>query len=224
MTGVDSSILVDSLQGYEPIEDRWAAMLVAHHGIWHCPGDTEHSPHGLNRYFREYGVVHFSGEEMSRPHRPDLMATRVPQAYTDSHTGRLLLLPGRQVFPRLTLLCWVLERIRQAAHNRPIKVASVWRPSHYNVAVKGSKRSDHLWACAADIDLPTDEYDYVLKWLRMVDRMLWLSVGYHGILSRKPTTRMHVGILAPSTIDAGRPRWWNYDASRPPPPLPPLRR
>lgn len=58
--------------------------------------------------------------------------------------------PGQQEIENLKRLCLMLEQVRMLV-NRPIIVTSGYRSPNVNSAVNGSKNSQHMLGCAADI-------------------------------------------------------------------------
>lgn len=78
------------------------------------------------------------------------------------------MMPSAIVLMNLERLCkLILEPIRQRCL-RPLVVTSGYRPTALNVLVKGSKHSDHLTGCAADIHavgLSLDDLGMVIQTL-----------------------------------------------------------
>jgi uncharacterized protein YcbK (DUF882 family) len=64
------------------------------------------------------------------------------------------LYPLDWVDERLLPLCEVLEELRHALGDRPMKVISGYRSREYNTAIGGASRSQHVEGRAADIQVP----------------------------------------------------------------------
>jgi hypothetical protein len=113
------------------------------------------------------------------------------------------LLPPVRAWPAILVLAAVAERMRSAIGDRPIKMRNWWRPEDYNKVAKGAPRSDHLWACAVDLDFPDEDARRTAQKLlpSLLDSKL-LSVGVGRIT-------LHVGYAAPATLEYG-PRRWKY--------------
>jgi len=74
--------------------------------------------------------------------------------------------PPPEVFSNLVRLCdQILEPLRNAI-SRPIVVSSGYRCGALNAAVHGSKNSDHLRGCAADITAPGMNLDELAEKVR----------------------------------------------------------
>jgi hypothetical protein len=72
--------------------------------------------------------------------------------------------PNQEVIDNLTMLCnELLDEIREEFG--PTTVNSGYRSKALNLAVKGSKTSDHLIGCAADITIPGHKCIDVARWI-----------------------------------------------------------
>ena len=70
--------------------------------------------------------------------------------------------PSLEVVANLERLARFLEEVRKIL-GKPIMVNSAYRAPAVNEAVKGSKSSQHLLGCAADIRVPNMTPDAVVK-------------------------------------------------------------
>ena len=74
--------------------------------------------------------------------------------------------PGRAEIANLTQLCTnVLEPVR-VAWGRPMTISSGYRSPRLNVAIGGSKTSQHCNGMAADIEIPGVDNAVLAKWIR----------------------------------------------------------
>jgi len=90
-----------------------------------------------------------------------------------------------------------------------------YRPKRFNKEVGGAPGSDHIYACAVDIDWTTD-HDR-MRALGILSRLyatkvFKLSIGTmaRGVEGR----RMHIGVWAPKTMAVGQ-RTWPYGGDGP---------
>jgi uncharacterized protein YcbK (DUF882 family) len=71
-----------------------------------------------------------------------------------------------EVFRNLVRLCdSILEPLRNAI-SRPLTISSGYRCTALNAAIRGSKNSDHLRGCAADVTAPDMTADELLDKVR----------------------------------------------------------
>ena len=111
------------------------------------------------------------------------------QSQTAARAGRIIE-PSDAVIANLTRLCVeVLEPIR-AAVGKPINVSSGYRPDWLNALIGGSKTSQHMTGCAADINV---EGMTPLELARRV-RDLRLASLNQCILEYPPNGWVHVSV------------------------------
>jgi len=167
----------------------------------------EHTLSGLVAYMAAAGVQYFSAEEVARPFRK----------------WPALLLPPTYAWIGIAVLGTIADRLRELV-GRPVKLRNWWRPEDYNEMVKGAEYSDHLWACAIDLDFTGMWWTAVFA-RRKAQR--WLRSTFGGILIRQDVNgkplipaiyyslgigwrTLHVGLFAPRTLKVGRHRRWKY--------------
>lgn len=172
----------------------WTGALADRLGLYQDieASSYEQTQSGLDAYLAAAGVRYVSAQEATTPHQ------RWPRP----------LLPPQYAWVGIALLGRVHGALREHV-GLPIKVRNWWRPPEYNEVAKGAARSDHLWACAVDLD-------FTGGWLRAVAarraaqklvvkllpmNLLSLGVGW---------TTLHVGYAAPETLRLGCHRRWKY--------------
>ena len=163
---------------------------------------------GLQQYLEAIGIRHFTAVEITKPRYPQHLDEG--EAFLDPLCGRVLL-PARWAWPRLVAPLVLLELARTTTG--PITFRHGYRPPKYNAAC-GSKapRSDHVFCCAVDVAFASR--DDLFKSLEHVLSPRWrmpeygLSMGYHSLRGGN----LHLGVWAPETERAGRPRIWKYGA------------
>jgi hypothetical protein len=71
--------------------------------------------------------------------------------------------PGPTAYQNLVRLANFLEEVKKVLGGKPIMINSAYRGPLVNAAVKGSKNSQHLIGCAADIRVPGMTPDQVVR-------------------------------------------------------------
>jgi hypothetical protein len=71
--------------------------------------------------------------------------------------------PGPTAYQNLVRLSNFLEEVKKVLGGKPIMINSAYRSPLVNAAVKGSKNSQHLIGCAADIRVPGMTPDQVVR-------------------------------------------------------------
>jgi hypothetical protein len=71
--------------------------------------------------------------------------------------------PGPTAYQNLVRLANFLEEVKKVLGGKPIMINSAYRSPLVNAAVKGSKNSQHLVGCAADIRVPGMTPDQVVR-------------------------------------------------------------
>ena len=71
--------------------------------------------------------------------------------------------PGPIAYQNLVRLANFLEEVKKVLGGKPIMINSAYRGPLVNAAVKGSKNSQHLIGCAADIRVPGMTPDEVCR-------------------------------------------------------------
>lgn len=164
---------------------------------------------GAESYARAHGAMHFSGAEICTPRDSALWLRLYPQSACDAITRIPVALPARCYWPRWIAPLVLAQELRELI-DEPIHLAHGWRPPEYNRAVRGEPGSDHLSACAWDLDVESARAAELCR-KRLaelyVGGRLGLSIGWHS----GPRKRFHVGVLAPATVARGRQRDWDYD-------------
>jgi hypothetical protein len=199
-----------------------AARLLAPDRAPVNPWDFPRNVLGLSGYLRSWGVKYTHGEEMTRPKYRKAVPELAPGAVNDPIAGWSLL-AARWAWPRYAALALIFDRLRQAS-THPIAIRHAWRPHRYNLEAAKSKavQSDHVTACAIDLDLQCpDQFLYgtrrrILREFGKLwqSELLALSFGWNADGGR----RFHVGCFAPLTLGRGHQRWWDYSgANRAPP-------
>jgi hypothetical protein len=116
--------------------------------------------------------------------------------------------PPQYTWPGLVVLDLIGEGMRKAC-GRPIKQRHWYRDEVFNAARKGAPYSDHLWACAVDFDftgpwlLAVRARRAAQKWLTTRGLVLPLKILSLGVGWKT----LHVGLLAPRTLELGHRRW-----------------
>lgn len=151
---------------------------------------------GLEVYLTASGIKYFTAREATRPWQ----------------TWHEPLLPPQASWIAGTVLLTIADRFRAEAR-LPIRCRNWYRPPDYNSqAAKGASRSDHLWACAVDLDFLGGNRN----WLRRVRARRAAQRMVQGLLPRDLLslgigwTTLHVGYAAPRTLEIERQRRWKY--------------
>jgi len=71
--------------------------------------------------------------------------------------------PPADVIPNLKRLAMILEQVRSLFNGLPVIINSAYRSLEVNRAVKSSDGSQHRFGCAADIRIPGQTPDMVVK-------------------------------------------------------------
>lgn len=142
-------------------------------------------------------IRHFSVSEIVTPNHRDKAKA----------CGYEHFIPPTNRWPWVALVLKLSDIVRDAV-DAPVKMRNLWRPPAYNAMVGGAKNSDHIHACAADLDFKTTEHRRIAEQtLRAIELLslvphaprLNLSLG----LGAKT---IHVGAMSP-----GGRRQWYYD-------------
>lgn len=165
-------------------------------------------PSGFMGWLRYNGIAHFLQDfEPLRPHQPK----HLPEG--------TLLLPPRpmETWPVMLLLCAIADMLRDAVG--PVALRNIYRPGpggllwdgsepgNVNKWVGGSPASDHIWACAADLDFNGRKMVTAKRVLKPIltanVNLLPSSVGWGKSF-------VHLGLWAPQTVKLGKCRRWSY--------------
>lgn len=144
----------------------------------------------LQDYLNYAGVKFFTAKEMVTPHNMQVAES----------LGFVMLIPKPEDYHKGVALALLADRLREVVKG-PIKMRNWYRPSTppYNAMVGGASESDHVTACAVDLDFQgrfarSKAESYLLS---LYDKKLFdLSLGL-GARS------IHVGMYSPK----GQRKW-----------------
>lgn len=160
----------------------------------------EPSPEGYGAYLATLGVVKIDPtRELCVPPR-----NRMHQWIV---AGRPSLVPPYGQWHWLGACCLLMDRIR--CHlGQPLIYRYGYRPPAFNRAVGGAARSDHVSACAVDVDCVDDAHRRAV----LHELALYWDEGSYGLSvgTSQRGKRIHLGVWAPETIRRKRQRQWTY--------------
>jgi len=156
-----------------------------------APEDFENSYIGLDAYLQTAGgITHFPAREVVKHSYP---------------------WPPQLCWPGALVHCLLAEKMRPFNGGRPLNLRHWYRSWSFNLVRRGAPRSDHLWACAVDLDfvglwaLAVAARRRAQRWLLkesgIEQKVISLGVGWRTL---------HVGLFAPETLKAGCHRRWKY--------------
>lgn len=196
----------DTLSGVDHCQTKHFQIIHFLTGSRSLPTAFPRNSLGFSQYLQACGITNFSALEVLRPQYPDRLD--ISEAFLDPLVGPVLL-PARWVWPRLVAPLVLLQMARRQCG--PIKLRYAYRPPRYNSACgSNSVNSDHVYACAVDVEFSSR--GELMDALALVFMPRWhlpeygLSIGYH----KRRGAKMHLGLWAPETERKGAPRLWYY--------------
>jgi hypothetical protein len=157
------------------------------------PYDYDNNLRGLSDYLRDTGVRmnYFSAAEMVRPHRP---------AKAKACGNGSELMPSQCRWVSGAVQAMIASEMRVLVGSS-ISIRNWWRPSCYNKAVSGARKSDHIQARGFDLDFKSDNARAkAQKWLCdfYKEKPFNLQTGIGRIT-------LHIGVGSPRGS-----RYWTY--------------
>lgn len=87
--------------------------------------------------------------------------------------------PPHDVVAHLTVLAYVMERVRKLCGDKVIKISSGYRCPALNSAVGGASNSAHLYGCACDFNVDGLSIDKVCEIVAPHMEKLWIDQLIH---------------------------------------------
>ncbi len=192
----------ETIRKPDDLSTWWGPLRQAYEAMgrsgWPMQGAEPETVENFQAWLDALGIDHFRAQkkngdvgELCRPYNP----------VAAQKAGYSVLVPPAHLWPWAGLVLLVADSIRKSL-GRSVTCRNLWRPASYNDLVATSKKSDHLDACAVDLDFTTEDERILAEGVaRGIDRAvpeLEMSLG----VGKKT---LHVGVLSMK----GR-RMWTY--------------
>lgn len=185
--------------------DRYHAQLTAWTGHAVDPFNYGQTFHGFCDYWACFTLPNFTALEVCTPAKPHLLDPS--EAFIDDQHG-LLIVPPRSLWCPMAVTGHVVQMVRTHI-GAPIGLRHTYRPTKFNAVVRGAPDSDHLHGCGWDLVFYANNARQMALEL-LVDMYelgtMALSIGHHS----GGTMRLHLGVMAPRTLQKGMQRRWDY--------------
>lgn len=142
-------------------------------------------------YLAACGVHYFPGREVAAAHKPFIANALGYGPW---------LLPHVRLWSRAAVLGLLADQLRRAA-GAAVRCRNWWRPHDYNLRVGGAAASDHVDACAFDLDFGSRLQRGRAQ--KVVEH--YYSVGMFDMSLGVGARTIHVGVFSP-----GGHRRWKY--------------
>lgn len=151
----------------------------------------------LGKYLRMHGITHFSAEEVLTARRLRITSEA----------------PDRSWWPRIIPVLAMAEQIRTIM-GHPLVIGNGYRPSEVNKRAGGSRRSQHLYFRAIDIDLPSKQNNTTNR-RRLYEASATMYMEFSsdirmglGFYTPYAGSRVHIDAYLPGTDDGKNKRTW----------------